>query len=216
MNKTNIKLFAIVGLIALTTSCKEEKKAVTQEAKPVQEMVTATKYKADPAKTFITWDAHKLVGGHQGTINASGGVLKVENGKLVGGSFIIDVNSITCTDIPAGGKNDKLIAHLKNEDFFETEKFPNGAFEITSVTNKAGKDIIAGNLSLKGVKKNIEFPAMVTISEASLMITSEEFVIDRTDFNIMHNSAKTADAAALGDYLIKDNVHITVNIIANK
>ena len=57
---------------------------------------------------------------------------------------------------------------------------------------------------------------MITISESSVMVTSEKFVIDRTDFNIMHNSAKTADAAALGDYLIKDNVDIVVNIIANK
>lgn len=214
----NIAIKAI--FLALSTlgmvSCKNDK-TKTSEAKAVETVASAETFKAVASKTMVSWDADKIVGGHNGTINASAGVLNVKGGKLVGGNFIFDINTIKCLDIPAGDENNgKLIGHLKAEDFFDVAKYPSAAFQITSVNEKGGKTIIAGNLTVKGVKKNIEFPASVNIAVNSATITSEEFTIDRTEFNLKYNSGKFADPAKLGDYLIKDNVGIKVTVVATK
>jgi len=144
--KKNITIKAIT-LAALTfgmVSCKNDKTKTT-EAKEVEKVAVEEIYKATPAKTMIMWDAAKLVGGHQGTINASTGILNVTDGKLVGGNFIFDVNTIKATDIPAEDENyAKLVGHLKAEDFFNVAAHPNAAFQITSVTENAGKSTIAG------------------------------------------------------------------------
>ena len=209
-------LLALAALTLGVISCKSDKKVETSDAKPVAEVVAAETYKAIPAQTFVTWEAKKLVGGHKGTMNASSGVLDIKGSEIVGGNFIIDVNTITCTDIEDADTNEKFIGHLKAGDFFDVAKHPNGAFQITSVTTKEGKTVIAGNLTLKGIKKNIEFPATIAVNGGKAIIKSESFNIDRTEWNVNYNSGKLTDAASLGDKLIKDEVTLTVNVMASK
>jgi len=216
MKNIAIKAISLVVITLGMVSCKNNK-AKTSEAKEVEKIIAEETFKAVPAQTMISWDAKKIVGGHNGTINASTGVLNVKDGKLVGGNFIFDVNTIKCLDIPADDENNaKLVGHLKGEDFFNVAKYPNAAFQITSVSEENGKQVIAGNLTVKGIKKNIKFPATVSINGNSATITSEEFAIDRTEFDIKYNSGKFADAAKLGDYLIKDNVGVKVTVTATK
>ncbi len=216
MKNIAIKAISLALLTLGMVSCKNDK-TKTSEAKAVETVAAAETFKAIASKTTVSWDADKIVGGHNGTINASAGVLNAKGGKLVGGNFIFDINTIKCLDIPADDENNgKLIGHLKAEDFFDVAKYPSAAFQITSVNEKDGKTIIAGNLTVKGVKKNIEFPASVNIAGNSATITSEEFTIDRTEFNLKYNSGKFADPAKLGDYLIKDNVGIKISVVATK
>ena len=164
MKKQSIKLLVCTALIISATSCKKEKKVETTEAKPVVETVVATEtYKTIAENTFVNWEAKKIVGGHQGTIHSSTGMLEVKGDKVVGGNIIIDLNTIKCTDIEDEATNAKLIGHLKNKDFFDVEQFANGAFQITSISEKEGKTMVAGNLTLKNIKKNIEFPASVSV-----------------------------------------------------
>jgi len=209
-------MLALSVLTLGVISCKGEKKVETSEAKPVEKVVASETYKAIAAETMVTWDAKKIVGGHQGNIMASSGTLDVKGNEVVGGNFIIDMNSITCTDIKEEGPNSKLIGHLKAEDFFDVANHPNGAFQITSVTPKDGKTVVAGNLTLKGIKKNIEFPATISVNGGKATIKSDSFNIDRTEWNINYHSGKLADAAALGDKLIKDEVGIVVTVTASK
>ena len=216
MKNIAIKAISLAVLTFGMVSCKNEK-AKTTAAKEVEKVITEETFKAIPAKTMISWDAKKIVGGHNGTINASAGLLNVKDGKVVGGSFIFDINTIKCLDIPADDeKNAKLIGHLKAADFFDVEKHASAAFQITSVSEKNGKQLIAGNLTIKGIKKNIEFPANISVNGNTATITSEEFAIDRTEFDIKYSSGKFTDPAKLGDYLIKDNVGIKVTVAATK
>lgn len=217
MKKIVLKSLAMIAVAASFVACKKTQKTVTEEAKPVASIpVVSETYTANNAKTQVIWEAKKLVGGHQGTINASNGVLNIKGGKLVGGTFVLDLNTITATDVDAASGLEKLNGHLKNGDFFDVATYPSAGFEITNVKEEAGKSIIAGNLTIKDVKKNIEFPATVSVANGVATITSDEFTIDRTEFNIKYNSGKFADAAKLGDYLIKDNVGLKINIVANK
>ncbi len=217
MKKLFLKSLTIVAVATSLIACKQNKKAETTAAKEVKAPpVVSELYTANAAKTLITWNAKKLVGGHEGTINASNGNLNVKGGKVVGGTFLFDINTITATDIDASGGLEKLNGHLKNEDFFDVGNYPNAAFQITGVKANGAKSLVSGNLTIKDVKKNIEFPATISVANGIATITSDEFVIDRTEFNIKYNSGKFADAAKLGDYLIKDKVGIKVQVVANK
>lgn len=219
MKNTVVKVVSLVALVLGMISCKNEKtKTATAEVEEVQSVIVDEIYKAIPADTYISWEAKKIIGGHNGTINASTGVVNVKGGKLIGGNFILDVsNTLKCLDIPEDNENNsKLIGHLKAEDFFNVAKHPNAAFQITSVKENGGESVISGNLTIKGIKKGIEFPANVTIQGNKVVIKSEEFTIDRTDFGINFKSGKFTDPAKLGDYLIKDNVGIKVTVTAVK
>ncbi|QCE40312.1 YceI family protein [Psychroserpens sp. NJDZ02] len=214
MKKIVLNLFA-VAIVGLTVvGCKSDvKEAKTGDVETVVENNEAAKFKADPTNSMIVWKANKIVGGHEGTINVSNGVVEFEGDKLVGGSFMFDINTIKCTDIPADDEaNGKLIGHLKGADFFDAEQFATAAFEITKVDGKN----VSGNLTMKGIKKNITFPATVVVTGDDVTLSSDTFSIDRTEWNIMYNSGKTFDAAALGDKVIKDDVEIKIMVKAKK
>ena len=51
-------------------------------------------------------------------------------------------------------------AHLKSNDFFDSEKFPNLSFNSTSVSKKSDDTLeISGDLTIKGVTKKITLEA---------------------------------------------------------
>lgn len=63
--------------------------------------------------------------------------------------FVIDAASIFTN-------NDKRDAHLRNEDFFEVEKYPEIKFVSTSFKKVKGKDYeLFGKLTMHGITKNI-------------------------------------------------------------
>ena len=213
MKKLVLNLFTFAAIGLAVVSCKNENKAETSDAKEVKEVVASANYKAVPESSMIMWRANKVVGGHEGTINVSEGVAKLEGDQLVGGNFVFDINTINPTDIPADDENHaKLTGHLKNADFFDVEKHDTATFEITNVEGNN----ISGNLTMKGITKNVTFPANISVNGDELNITSDKFTIDRTEWGIEYNSGKVMDAAKLGDYLIKDDVELQVKVKANK
>src|SRR5690606_38550310 len=189
------------------------------EAQKTEEVATAAAYKVDNTATTIQWKGTKAIGGgHEGTITlADGSEINVEGGKVVGGKFIFDFNTLTPTDI-TGGKADTLKAHLLHDDFLGAEKHPEGHFVITGVTEGAPADsklagathTISGNLTLKGVEKGISFPAIVTVTENSVNAKSELF-FDRTQWGINYGSD-----ASLKDNLINKEIELKLDITANK
>ena len=120
----------------------------------------AATYKVDTQKSVLNWNGKKVTGEHSGTVKLSEGVMTVESGKLTGGTFTFDMNSIVDTDLTDAGYNAKFIGHMKSEDFFNTAKFPTSTFKVTKVTPKGG-DVydITGNMTIKGITNAVTFPA---------------------------------------------------------
>lgn len=213
MKKIVLNILTIVALSALVTGCKKgAEEAKTGEAETVKEVVVEAKYKAVAEESMIMWTANKVVGGHSGTIHVSNGIAKTKGDALVGGNFIFDISTLANTDMEDGPQKGKLEGHLKGADFFDVEKFPNASFEITSVDGNN----VSGNLMMKGIKKNVTFPATVVIDGDMMTITSNTFTIDRTEWNIKYSSGKFADPASLGDRMIKDDVELKISVKAKK
>ncbi|MDN3666457.1 YceI family protein [Algibacter miyuki] len=218
MKKKFVNILFIAAITASVISCKDKaKEAVTTDAEApvITEAANAETYTVNTDASTIAWTGSKPTGSHNGTIALESGALNVVNGKVVGGSFIIDMKSITVLDIPADDKgNAKLVGHLTNADFFDVEKFPNAAFTITETKVAEGKTMLSGNLTLKEVKNNVTFPVTITNQDDAVTITSEAFSIDRTKWNVQYGSKSIFDN--LGDKFINDDIELKITVKAAK
>ena len=172
----------------------------------------STPYQVDPKASTLVWTGQKVTGEHKGNIDIASGTLLVSANKLVGGTFELNVASLTVTDITDKEKNTTLVEHLKNEDFFSTAKFPKATFAITKVESKGGDNYdITGNLTIKGITKPSTFPAVVKNSGKSLNATGK-VTVNRTLYDIKYRS--TNFFADLGNKAISDEFTLDVNLVA--
>ncbi|NUO01841.1 MAG: YceI family protein, partial [Saprospiraceae bacterium] len=59
--------------------------------------LVSTNYNVDITSSNIVWNGYKVTGSHTGNVKVKSGKLNIDGGKLTGGSFEIDMSSITCT-----------------------------------------------------------------------------------------------------------------------
>ena len=216
MKKSVFNIFMVAVLAVAIVGCKKAKEANTSEAEAaaVAES-TSEKFIANVGESMIEWKGFKPTGSHTGTINLESGVFTTNDGKVHSGTFLINMKSIKVTDIPADKKgNADLVGHLSGADFFDVEKFPGAAFEVTGLEEKEGKSMLSGNLSLKGVKNNITFPVVVSQDGDNLSLTSEAFTIDRSKWNVQYGSKSFFDD--LGDKFINDDIELKITVKAKK
>ncbi len=215
--KKIIKTSALaILLIAGISSCKENVKA-EGEKEVAQAETTAVNYKVDTTKSMVSWVGKKPTGSHMGTISLQEGTVSVMDKNVQAGTFVIDMKSIVATDVE-GGMKDNLEAHLKGTvegkegDFFNVNKYPSGNFKITKVASENGKVMVSGNLTLKEKTQNVTFPAAVKFKGNVMMLTSDSFTIDRTQWGINYGSKSIFDN--LGDKFINDEIELTVTLYA--
>jgi polyisoprenoid-binding protein YceI len=170
-------------------------------------------FKVDNETSKLTWAAKKATGDHNGQVKVSNGSFAVESNTLKGGSFDIDLNSITDTDLTDQASNDKLVSTLKSETFFNTEKYPKASFAIVSATKTGDNQYnVKGNLTIKGITNPVSFPATVAISGKKLNAIAK-ITIDRTKYDIKFRSKNFFEN--LGDKVIYDDFDIDVALVAN-
>ncbi len=216
MKKTILNSLAIVALTITAMACKGERNNET-EATEAQEVVTevaAAKYKIDTANSVIEWTGFKPGEKHTGTLQLQSGIVKV--GENISGTFLIDMTSLTVTDLKPGKGKEGLEGHLKGsakekeDHFFNVAKYPTAAFEVTGLTEKEGKKIMQGNLTIRGIKKNIEFPVSYAVQGESMSLTTEPFTINRTDWGVNYGSKSIFND--LGDKFINDDIELKISL----
>lgn len=173
-----------------------------------------TTYKVDTQNSNVIWTGYKVTGKHTGTVKIKNGTLSTDGGVITGGSFDIDMNSITNTDME-GEYAGKLVGHLKSDDFLGTASFPTASFVITKAIpqDTKGNYKILGNLTIKGITKEVKFFA--NAAEANGMINaSGKITIDRSEFNMRYGSGSFFDG--LGDKTIYDEFDLQISLVAKK
>ncbi len=232
MIKKNFLFSAISASMLLFSACTDapdSDNATTTEAVAVDTAASGTGWKVDPATSKVEWIATKVSAYHTGTVPVKSGELQVKDGAVTGGSFVLDIANLAVVGPkPDTGMNNKLLGHLKSPDFFDVATYPEATFVITSVAPFTGavKDsadprqesiskykvpnpshTISGNLTIKGVTKNIEFPALVTINGDAVDAIAK-FNIDRKQWGIVYPGKP--------DDLIRDEIHFGVELKAAK
>jgi polyisoprenoid-binding protein YceI len=162
-------------------------------------------------KSSIDWKGEKVTGEHTGTIKIKSGSLMVKEGKLQGGEFIIDMASIENTDLDGEYKG-KLEGHLKSDDFFGVDKFPEASLKVTGVkeTSKAGVYTVMADLTIKGITNPITFTATL-LDDKGTVVANANVVVDRSKFDVRYGSGSFFDN--LGDKTIYDEFTLTVNLV---
>ncbi|MBM3420877.1 MAG: YceI family protein [Bacteroidetes bacterium] len=170
-------------------------------------IASAQDYKADSKNTVIDWTGKKISGKHYGKITLKEGSFSISDNRISSGKFIIDMNSITCEDL-TGGTAQKLVGHLKSDDFFSTGKYGVSTLEITSGEPfKNNEAVVTGKLTIK----DITHPVTFTVKRTGTTYTST-VTVDRTLYNIRYGSGKFFQN--LGDNMIDDNFTLDVRIQA--
>lgn len=189
MKKTikNVVATALIAFVTLSFTTIGAKKEIKTES------------------STVVWKGYKVTGSHEGTISISSGSLDFEGEKLVGGKFVIDMTTISCTDLSGGGKG-KLEGHLKSDDFFGVDKFPTSSLVFTNVKS-VGKNTyeVAGDITIKGKTEPISFELSVYGNKANANLK-----IDRTKFDVRYGSTSFFDG--LKDKAIYDEFDLVVDM----
>lgn len=176
---------------------------------PVKKVIN---YTVDTKTSTAVWLGKKVTGQHSGAVNVAKSAIISDGKSIMGGTIEFDMNSITNTDVADKEWSDKLVGHLKSEDFFNTAKFPISKFEITKTVLKEGNNYdVTGNLTIKGITNEITFPAMIKMDKKTL-VTVAKITVNRTKFDIKYGSASFFET--IGDKAISDDFELTVNIVA--
>lgn len=124
----------------------------------------------------------------------------------------LDLNTINTNDA-------KRDAHLKNEDFFNTAKFPTIDFKSKKVAKKGKGYNVTGDLTLHGVTKevtieNMELTAPIKDPWGNTRRGLSAFLkINRKDFGITWNKVLDGGGLAVGDTV---EVNIEAELLAPK
>jgi polyisoprenoid-binding protein YceI len=159
----------------------------------------------------VEWVGKKVTGQHNGTVAIKSGELIIKDGTLQGGTFVMDMTSITSTDLE-GEYQQKLNGHLQSADFFGVEKFPTATFKITEVkpNGKNGKFTVTGDMTIKSTTKPVSFDAQL-VANGDKVVAIADIVIDRSEFDVRYGSGSFFDD--LGDKTIYDDFTLSVNLV---
>jgi len=206
-----LMMLSVVGFVASCSTAPEGEKVEAKDAKDVKVEAEAKTLAVDAATSKVEWVGTKTGGQHNGDMMLKSGSLNVKGEEIVGGSFVLDMNSITALDLTEETGKAKLEGHLKTGDFFEVEKFPEAKFEITNVKAEAGEGgathKIEGNLTLKEVTKSVTIPAIVKIENGAVSATTPQFTIDRQVWGINYKST-------MKDVILNDQIGLKITLAA--
>jgi polyisoprenoid-binding protein YceI len=153
----------------------------------------------------VTWKGYKVTGSHYGTVALKSGHLVFDQGKLTGGEFVVDMTSIVVDDLEGEYKG-KLEGHLKSDDFFGIDKFPQATLVFTQVKS-TGKNSyeVTGDLTVKGKSAPVTFEMSVYGNKATANVK-----VDRTTYDIRYKSASFFDD--LKDKAIYDEFDLVTDL----
>jgi len=171
--------------------------------------MTKTKWVVDPMHSEVQFKVkHLMISTVTGSFKTFSGTVTTqsedfENAEIL---FSIDVNSISTNQ-------EMRDTHLKNDDFFQAEKYPTIGFKSTSFKKINDTSYaLVGNLTMKGVTKEVEVNAEFGGEskdhqgniKAGFEITG---IINRKDFGLTYNALTETGGLALSE-----NIKLIANI----
>ncbi len=221
---SRLSLFILV--ISLGSGCaKDPSQAVPQAQVNTPEPTSKTdtkKSKATPTKETqateqsialdgeISFIGSKVTGSNTGRFNSWIGTAMISaKGELNSLSLVVQTKHVEANFEAPTKWSKKLEAHLRDDDFFASEKHPTATFQLDKVTpidgaNDGATHTLGGRLTIRGTTKTINFPA--TISSVKPFAARAEFSINRKDFGMMYDGK--------ADNLIRDGVVMKITLKA--
>ena len=133
MNKKTSITYLILIIASFVFSCRgpvKEENVNNALANNLSVHAGNEKYVMDTEESVVTWKGSNLMGSntHTGYVYISKGELIIKNGLITGGNAEVDMNTI---EDEKHGRNNGLVDHLKEPDFFDVKKFPSSTIVLT-------------------------------------------------------------------------------------
>lgn len=148
----------VLALFAMAISGSSAKAASLNADSVKYEPVATGAYTFDPAHTIIGFGVRHL------------GIAIVEGRfKNFSGTVNYDASDVTKSTVEFSAKIDSVDtgvaprdAHLKTADFFDAAKYPEMTFKSTKVEKNGKRLLLTGDLTIKGVTKQVTLPFSMT------------------------------------------------------
>ena len=186
-----MKLTSLIAALAITASAFAQ-----------------TNWKIDNSHSSVKFSVvHLLVSETEGNFKGFDGTLNSKNSDFSDAeiSFTVDVNTIN-TD------NDMRDKHLKSDDFFNAEKFPQMKFKGTSFKKVSGnKYVLEGELTIRDVTKKVKFDVVYRGTQKDPYGNTKSGFkatgnINRLEYGLKWNMMSEATA------VVSDEVSIVINL----
>jgi polyisoprenoid-binding protein YceI len=195
-----LTLVGVVGLPGLVASAQESAAKISYAPIPGGE------YKIDPAHSIIGFSIRHLeINWVEGRFKDFTGTINYDEKDVTKSSveFAAKIESID-TGVEPRNK------HLRTADFFDAEKYPSMTFKSTKVERKGKGYVLYGDLTLKGVTRQVSLPFTVVGAVKdpwgnTRFGVQAQTKINRRDYGITYGNALPAGGFDVGD-------EVTINL----
>lgn len=203
----------IFGMIAATglflASCSQSDQKQTAEAETEKSATTITSVTVNTSNSKVVWKGEMLgIYAHEGTLNLTQSNITMKEGKITGGSFVVDMKSITPTDKnfnpEEGTTQEKLVGHLSSAEFFDVEQFPTAKFEIKSVEGNTAN----GLLTVRGVTNEEKVENISMAKEGDKVIITGDLVFDRKKYDVSWDSP-------MKERILSNDIELKIELIGS-
>lgn len=174
--------------------------------------LNAATFKINNNESKLTYVGKKVTGEHTGNLSFQSGSLEVDGGVIKGGEIVVDMNTLTSTDITDKDYNAKYVTHMKSEDFFNTPKYPQSKIIIKKSEKTKNGLKVSGDLTMLGVTKPVSFEVSDLKIQGNNLTGTTKMILDRTNWGLKYGSSSFFKG--LGDKAIENNFTIEVKIAA--
>lgn len=166
----------------------------------------ATAYTVDTNHSTVGFKVRHFVTQVPGEFNEFEGtiVYDPENPAASKVEFTVQAASID-TD------NERRDGHLRSEDFLAAEKYPTLTFKSKKVSGSGDDLQLTGDLTIRGVTKEVTVPVEVLGTMGPKAGFATEFEINRLDYGVAWNRAVEGGGA-----ILSDEMTIRIDVSADK
>ena len=177
---------------------------------PMNAGTTSSTWNIDPAHSAAEFKVrHMMISYVKGKFSGLSGVLKLDETDYSRSTVEVSIPAASVSTV-----DEKLDAHLKNEDFFDVDKFPTLTFKSTGIRSTGGQDYeVTGDLTIRGVTN----PVVLSVNDLSepskdpwgnqRIGLSGSAKVNRKDFGLVWNAP-----LEFGGVLVGDEVTITLDV----
>ena len=179
-------------------------------ATPMSATTASSTWNIDPAHSAAEFKVrHMMISNVKGKFSGLSGVLKLDESDHSRSTVEVSIPAASISTV-----DEKLDAHLKNEDFFDVQKFPTITFQSTSIRATGGRDYeVTGDLTIRGVTQTVtlnvaDFSDPSKDPWGNLRIgLSGSTKVNRKNFGLVWNAP-----LEFGGVLVGDEVTITLDV----
>jgi len=169
-------------------------------------------YTLDPAHTSVGFKArHMMINDVRGTFDKVDGTIVFDAKNIANSTVSVTIETASVNTRVENRDND-----LRSDKFFDAAKHPTITFQSKKIVKKGEQWVAVGDLTMRGVTKEIELPFTISGPVANpwgktVIAVAASTEINRQDFGVSWN--KTLDA---GGVLVGDTVKIEIEAEAQK